>query len=245
MSCRMGRYGRGTGETGWFLASIYAALTVVVVVWLLRDHPAGFVHERLDINAQALRIPWAWGVAVAVAAGYSLYTMWAVPFVREHVFELSRLKLLGIWAALISGIVEEVVFRQKLMDLLASWGWHAGWQVVVSALAFGLVHAVWILFRGEFAIAPPVIASTTVLGTLLALVYLVAGRNVLPAIVAHTLINLVIEPWLLLAALSRTWQTTQSHNDTVQEGTAMRAVSAARGSPGCPWCGGWSMTGTT
>ncbi|NYH80573.1 membrane protease YdiL (CAAX protease family) [Actinopolyspora biskrensis] len=55
---------------------------------------------------------------------------------------------------------------------------------------------------GEVRIAVPVVVSTTVLGGLLAVVYVVAGHNVLPAIVAHTLVNIVIEPWLVLAAVS-------------------------------------------
>ena len=39
------------------------------------------------------------------------------------------------------------------------------------------------------------------LGFLLALVYVVGDRNVLPAITAHTIINLFAEPWLMLHAV--------------------------------------------
>lgn len=191
--------------TGWILGTLCVALTGVIALWFLQD-PAEFVHERLGVNAQALRIPWAWVLALVVAAGYSFYTLRAVPFVNEHKWDLSPLKILGVWAAVVSGIVEEIVFRQKLMDLTAGWGANIGWQILLSAVVFGLAHAVWVLMRGEVRIAVPVVASTTVLGGLLALTYVVAGRNVLPAIVAHTLINLVIEPWLILAAVSGSWQ---------------------------------------
>ncbi len=43
--------------------------------------------------------------------------------------------------------------------------------------------------------------ATTVLGGALAIVYLVAGRNVLPVVAAHIAINLVIEPGLLVSAV--------------------------------------------
>ncbi len=198
--------------TSWILGSLCVGLTGVIGLWLLQD-PVEFVHNRLGVNAQTLRVPWAWVLALVIAAGYSFYTLRAVPFVNEHKWELSPLKLLGVWAAVVSGIVEEIVFRQKLMDLTAAWGAHIVWQILLSAVVFGLAHAVWVLMRGEIRIAVPVIASTTVLGGLLALTYVVAGRNVLPAIVAHTLINLVIEPWLILAAVSGNWEDRASPTD--------------------------------
>ncbi|WP_199432902.1 CPBP family intramembrane glutamic endopeptidase [Qaidamihabitans albus] len=108
--------------------------------------------------------------------------------------------------AIVGGIVEEVVFRQKLMDLLPSWGTHVVWQVLLSAVVFGVAHAAWVLLRGELAIVLPVVVSTAVLGALLAITYVVGDRNVLPAIVAHVGINLVIEPWLILAGVSGQWK---------------------------------------
>lgn len=44
-------------------------------------------------------------------------------------------------------------------------------QVLASALIFGLAHGAWVLLRGEFKIALPVILSTTILGGLLAILY--------------------------------------------------------------------------
>lgn len=189
------------GIAGWILASIGVFLTGVIVFWLVPD-PAGFLTDEMGFNAQTSRIPWAWALALVVAVLYSVYTVRSVPFVNDHKFEFSPLKLLGIWAAVASGIVEEIVFRKKLMDLAAVWELHPGWQVMISAAVFGIAHAAWIMMSGEVKIAVPVILSTTVLGGLLAVVYVMAGRNVLPAIVAHTLVNIAIEPWLILAAVS-------------------------------------------
>ncbi|ONK11763.1 CAAX amino terminal protease self- immunity [Streptomyces sp. MP131-18] len=133
---------------------------------------------------------------------YSWYTLRAVPAVRRHVFELSRLKLIGIWAAVVSGVVEEIVLRQLLVDGLSAAGAARAVQVLTSAAVSGAAHALWVLIRGAWRVALPVVASTAALGALLAILHLVADRNVLPAIAAHVAINLVIEPWLILAAVS-------------------------------------------
>lgn len=183
--------------TSWILVSLGVPLTGFIGFLL--------VTGRLDLvsdAAAAWQAAAAWVLALAVAVGYSAYTLRAVPFVNEHKFEFSRLKLLGIWTGVVAAIVEELVFRQALMDLLAGWGMHAVLQILISAVAFGVAHASWVLLRGDVRIALPVVTSTTILGGLLALVYLVAGRNLLPAVVAHALINLAIEPWLILGAVT-------------------------------------------
>jgi hypothetical protein len=43
--------------------------------------------------------------------------------------------------------------------------------------------------------------ATSILGGALAIVYLIAGRSVAPCIVAHFLLDLFVEPGLVLAAL--------------------------------------------
>ncbi|MBM4549295.1 CPBP family intramembrane metalloprotease [Rhodococcus hoagii] len=78
-------------------------------------------------------------------------------------------------------------------------------QIGASALAFGVAHGAWVLLGREWAIAIPVVVSTTCLGAGLAAVYLLSDRALLPAVIAHIAINLVIEPWLILSAVTRDW----------------------------------------
>jgi membrane protease YdiL (CAAX protease family) len=47
------------------------------------------------------------------------------------------------------------------------------------------------------------VGFTTLAGLALAALYLFSGRNLGPCIAAHFLINVVIEPWLMLAAVSQ------------------------------------------
>lgn len=166
--------------------------------------------ENLGFSRGSIAPLFAWVFATVVAVVYIFYTMKVIPLVLAKQKEISLLKLLGILAALVSGIVEEVFFRRWLMDMLMVRGVAPILQVVISGLAFGLAHTSWILARGDFKFTLPAILSTTVLGILLAIIYLVGERNLGPCIFAHVSINMVIEPWLMLSSVSGKWRHHQS-----------------------------------
>lgn len=197
--------------TGWILGSLSIALTGSILFWYL-GNPHLFIKHRLGISSEAFNNPIVWILTFMVAIGYIMYTVKAVPFVRKHLLTFSWLKIIGIWAAFASGIVEEIVFRQMIMDWLMNAS--STVQVLASALIFGFAHGAWVLLRGEIKIAFPVILSTTVLGCLLAILYIVADRNILAPIVAHTLINLVIEPWLILSAITGKWNSEKEEGNS-------------------------------
>lgn len=161
--------------------------------------------QNLGFARESIAHPLAWILATIAAIIYVLYTMKVIPkvFVRQK--EISWFKLLGILSAL-AAIVEEVFFRRWTMDLLLSRGVAPILQVLISGIVFGLAHYIWILARGDFKFAIPAILSTSVLGTLLAIIYLVGGRNLGPCIFAHAMINLILEPWLMLSSVSGKWR---------------------------------------
>jgi membrane protease YdiL (CAAX protease family) len=111
------------------------------------------------------------------------------------------LKLLGFLVAVAAGFCEEVIFRKWLMDLMRNHGFHLAVQITASALLFGLAHGVWGLFRGSIRAAAGAVTATSILGFMLAIVYLLSHRIVAPCVLAHFLINLFIEPGLVLAAV--------------------------------------------
>lgn len=191
--------------TGLILGISSLALTVHLFFWYL-GNPQHFIEHRLGINATAFNNPTVWLFTLIITIGYILYTAKAVPFVRKYFFTFSWLKVIGIWAAFIFSTLEEILFRQILMDLLMRLDYSVTLQVLASALIFGFAHGSWIFLRGEFKIALPVILSTTVLGALLAILYIIADRNILAPIVAHILINLFIEPWLILSSVTGKWK---------------------------------------
>lgn len=155
----------------------------------------------------------AWLFAVLIAAGYVRYTLRVVPGVGQRALEFSPVKLWALPLAVLGGGVIELALRAGLMDHAAAAGWGVGWQIVASALAFGLLHGMWARFTRSGAILWPTLASSAILGACLAVLYLSGGRNVWPCVVAHLLINLVIEPWRLLAAMDGSWRGTAADPD--------------------------------
>ncbi|PKO13374.1 MAG: CPBP family intramembrane metalloprotease [Chloroflexi bacterium HGW-Chloroflexi-10] len=158
--------------------------------------------QNLGFDKESIASPLPWLLATITAIAYVLYTMKVIPFVLSKQKEISLFKLLGILAALVGGIVEEVFFRRWLMDMLMSGGVTPLLQVIISGLAFGLAHTSWLLIKRDFKFAIPAILSTSVLGVLLAIIYIVGERNLGPCIYAHVLINIIIEPWLMLSSVT-------------------------------------------
>ncbi|QDQ02894.1 CPBP family intramembrane metalloprotease [Lysinibacillus fusiformis] len=197
--------------TGWILVSISSMLSVSIIFWYI-NNPRRFIEKGLGYSSEMLLNLPMWFFTFTIFIGYIFYTMIAIPFVKSHLLKFSWLKLIGIWAAIVTGIVEEIIFRHLLMDYLLSIEFSSLSQVLISGIAFGIAHGAWVLLRGEIKIALPVILSTTILGCLLAMLYIYTGRSTFAPIIAHILINMVIEPWLMLSAISGRWKINKSLN---------------------------------
>lgn len=123
-----------------------------------------------------------------------------LPSVRENLFRPSLLKLLAIALALAAGILEEVMFRRWTMNWLMAHDYGSVIQVLGAGLLFGAIHGIWGFMGKSFRAAIGATVATGFLGIMLGIVFLLAGRSLAPCIVAHFLINLLIEPGLVLAA---------------------------------------------
>lgn len=140
-----------------------------------------------------------WIAAALVVALFVAFSL-RLPSVRENLFRPSFLKLLALAVAFGAGILEEVMFRRWTMNWLLEHGYDALLQVLGAGLLFGAVHAVWGLVGGSVRAAGGAMLATGLLGALLGVVFLLAGRSLAPCIAAHFVINLLIEPGLVLAA---------------------------------------------
>ncbi len=172
-----------------------------LVSFIMTPGGAGRVGRWIGLGAPSIS-PLAWGAAVAIALAYAGASMTSLPAIREKLFTLNGLKLLGVVFALITGTFEEWFFRKWLMDLGAGYGFSVVWQILGSGIIFGVAHAIWGLFGGNLRAFFTSMAFTTVMGLALAWLYVFAGRQVAPAVWSHILINLIIEPWLLLGVLN-------------------------------------------
>jgi membrane protease YdiL (CAAX protease family) len=189
---------RTTRKSAAILSAIMAVEAVPFVMTLLSSPPgvAGRLWGWHPGTAAA------WVGAAAVATAYVLYARHSLPLVRQRFFDVDGLKLLVLPFAIVTGTFEELFFRKMLMDWAARAGAGALVQVAASAVIFGAAHAVWGLFGRQWRVALGAALATGVLGALLAGLYLLGGRQVAPCAWAHMLINLAIEPWLVMAAVS-------------------------------------------
>jgi membrane protease YdiL (CAAX protease family) len=142
-----------------------------------------------------------WVLAVGVTVVFVALSAVRLPSVRENMLRPSVLKVLAILLAIFAGILEELVFRKLLMNALDLRGYGVFLDILASGLAFGAAHAIWGLMGRNLRAALGAMVATSMLGFALAVVYIASGRNLAPCILAHFVINLLIEPGLVLAAI--------------------------------------------
>jgi len=198
-AARAGGLSAAEGRTWIILGGLTATEAIpLLIVW------AGLVPDW--IGGLGLRRPraagsGAWTLGLAVAGAYLIATLWTNPVIAAHALDVHALQVLGLAAALVAGIVEEAVFRRLLMDGLARRGTGRANQVLASALSFGALHATWGAVAGSLEVALVAAGATTLLGAGLALTYLAGRRSLGPCIASHVLLDAVLEPWLIYAAL--------------------------------------------
>jgi uncharacterized protein len=173
----------GTAVTfGCTVVANFIALGVLRI-WLRRQN---LTFYDLDWRPPFTRSSMA--IAVVVAIAYSSFTL-LLPELREDAAELSLFKLWDASCSLFAAAVEEIIFRGYILTVLERNGSSFTAQVLTSGIAFGVVH---------IGYAPWAIAMTLLLGVVLAWLYLLGRRSLAAPIVCHGLINVIIEPWLLL-----------------------------------------------
>jgi membrane protease YdiL (CAAX protease family) len=183
------------------MSAIIAVQASPLVIFALQPGGFAFLGRLLGIGAPRISA-LAWALGLAVAAIYSALSMRSLPFIREHWLDVNALKLLAIVFALVTGTFEELFFRKWIMDWLSRREASIAVQIMASGVAFGAVHAVWGLLGGSLRAAWISMVFTTALGLALAGAYLLAGRQLAPAAWSHILVNLAIEPWLLLGVIN-------------------------------------------
>jgi membrane protease YdiL (CAAX protease family) len=160
---------------------------VLLIWWLHREH--------LTLDDLGLRKrPKAWAVLVAVAfaVAYGLLTA-SNPGLRPNLGLHDFLKAEAVVAAVVAGIVEEVVSRGYFMFELQRARVPAWLQIVGSGLVFGIAHFNYSVYG---------VASAALLGLVFGAIYHFGKRSLAPVIAGHAVIDLIIEPALILWVLS-------------------------------------------
>ena len=147
-----------------------------------------------------------WLAALAVAAFYVRFALNG-PMLKgaPMLTDWSAFRILmAVGIAVTAGFGEELLFRGFVMTQARAGGASVIVQILLSALLFGFAHGGWGAMGANFnpGAAIGAIISTSILGALLAIVYVLSSRSLMPVMFAHALIDLIIEPWLMLFALS-------------------------------------------
>jgi len=149
---------------------------------------------------------WGWLLGFVVGVLYAGYVVMGM--IRAGAPVLTDWSLFRILVALgigiSAGICEEGVFRGFVMTQARDGGAHWIVQLLISALLFGLAHVGWGALSGHVQIGQMIgaVGATAILGLMLGIVYLASGRSLIPPLIAHATIDFVIEPWLLLYAIT-------------------------------------------
>jgi hypothetical protein len=181
-----------------------------IILGTLTAVEGGWVVVNLQVNgwrfmrylgfASGLGGNFAGWIAAAVAAAIFVAFAVRLPSVRENLCCVSYLKLLAIGLAIVSAILEEVMFRRWTMNWLMAQGHGPIVQVLGAGVVFGAMHGIWGLMGKSLQAAVGATVATGFLGMMLGVVFLLAGRSLAPCVAAHFVINLLIEPGLVLAA---------------------------------------------
>lgn len=147
-----------------------------------------------------------WVAALVVTALYVLLVFAGVlGGGAARLGEISAFHLYGsLLAACSAGFVEEIFFRGFVMTELKNAGFGPVVQVLASGLLFGFAHVGWgLLSPGHHAaVLIASMVTTAVLGALYAVAYLASRRSLMPVIAGHFVMDLLIEPWLVLTTLA-------------------------------------------
>jgi hypothetical protein len=185
-------------RVAWMLVGIILFEGVWVVVTFVAG-PMRLVHY-LGFTPAAEHVPGAWIAAAIVAAAYVAAAA-SIRSVRSYMWRPGALKVLVIVAAVMAAVLEEIVLRKWPMDYLHARGDGIAMQVLATGAVFGAAHLVWGLLSRNISGALHAVVATTALGAALGVVYLLAGRNLAPCVVAHFVIATLIEPGMLMAAV--------------------------------------------
>lgn len=166
------------------------ALWLTVALWWRLNRKAGRFRDLFGARTKSLVTDLALGAGLG-AAWVAIYGLMGYPpFAKMFVLDMA--KAASLPASLSAGFCEEFLFRGFLFLVIARAGGSTRAQVVWAALAFGAAHVHW---------GPGGMFFTVLLG--LSFGWLRARRGgVWPAVAAHSLLNLCVEPGLLETAFS-------------------------------------------
>lgn len=148
-----------------------------------------------------------WVLAAAMTALYVWIVFMSVLSNHARMGEVSLFHAYNSLATGLSvGFVEEIFFRGFVTNRLRWSGFGVAIQVIASGVCFGAAHVGWGLLaaKPEWNLAIGAMVSTSILGVLYALIYVASRRSLMPVLIGHMLMDVLIEPWMVMVTLAGT-----------------------------------------
>jgi len=118
-------------------------------------------------------------------------------------FPIGRIDPLRILAAVLTafagGFVEEIAMRGVLMTELAKIKTRTWLQILISGFCYAIYHSLQFLTSPVQFVQSMTVS--TILGGILAGIYVLGRRSLTPCILSHGLANLLGEPYILMGAM--------------------------------------------
>ncbi|MGH7476057.1 MAG: CPBP family intramembrane glutamic endopeptidase [Longimicrobiales bacterium] len=173
-----------------YLSSALAIWTVGLLS-LAAARAAGFTPQsigfvRLPLGSLLAAAAAGTAAALLLLAGFRALGSAETSVLRQLLPTSGRERLAFVALSLSAGVGEELAFRAFLIPALDIATGSIVAAVILASAAFGFVHA----YQSSSGIV-----RATLLGIVLALVFLLSG-SVLPAMIAHTAIDLIVGLWL-------------------------------------------------
>jgi hypothetical protein len=177
----------------------WTMFAVCVLVLHLRGQTLGDIGWRRPATRRS------WTLAIVVATLMAGIALGSFGKTAQLLTDWSFYRLsLGIVLGGSAGICLETIFRGFVMTQARDAGLPVILQITLSAVLFALAlnRMAWSGFPGhpEFWAVVGTTASSTVLGVAFGIIYVIGNRSLTPAIAAHTAIDMVVEPGMILMA---------------------------------------------
>ncbi len=178
-------------------AALFIAVVGVIELLALWAILYGLRRHGKSLTEIGWRKPTSPLVIALAIIGATIYILLALTspslHISNHIKEIGPLKIWGASVGLLAAFVEEIIFRGYLITELQRKGFSTQKQVITSGLVFGLAH---------LSFSPIGVLYASALGIFLGFIYIVGRRSLTAPIICHGIINIALEPWLILGVLN-------------------------------------------
>ncbi|MHC4728437.1 MAG: lysostaphin resistance A-like protein, partial [Planctomycetota bacterium] len=172
-----------------------------IVVWLRRNNRS---LKELGWGKPTNSVAVAAGVVFAIVLAIGIYMNNQRLGVEFNLWEISLVRIVGVVGTVIGGgFAEEIAMRGFIMTELNRIKVKTWLQILVSSLCFAIYHNLYFLIVDfDLTVFAFGMVFCIFMGCIFSGIYILGRRSLTPCIVSHGLMNLIVEPFHIMAFLS-------------------------------------------